>query len=161
MSTNQTEYLLCVDCGLKTGLALFDSSPRLIWYRSHHLPTPAVLKRFVYGLLRELPLPFSIVLEGGGQLAEIWSKEAQRRHTPYQQFQAATWRRRLLYDRQHRSTAVAKQSAEQLARLAIEILGEKRAPHLRHDTAEAILIGVYALLERGWLDENRWSSEGN
>ncbi len=161
MSTNQTEYLLCVDCGLKTGLALFDSSARLLWYRSHHLPTPAVLKRFIYGLLRELPLPFSITLEGGGQLAEIWRKEAQRRNTPYRQFQAATWRRKLLYDRQYSSTNIAKQNAEQLARLAIELLGEKRAPHLRHDTAEAILIGVYMLLELGWLDENEWTCKRN
>jgi hypothetical protein len=155
----ESKYLLAVDCGLRTGLALFQAPDRLLWYRSQHLASPAKLKRFIYGLLHQHPLPTSILLEGGGELAELWRREAGKRAIPYHQLQAEEWRKRLLYDRQFSRSQIAKRSADQLARQVIERLGGKRPPHLRHDAAEAVLIGLYGLLEQGWLQSWDWSEK--
>lgn len=156
-ASTEPEYLLAVDCGLKTGLALFQAPDRLLWYRSQHLANPATLKRFIYGLLHQQPTPDQILLEGGGELAELWRREAEKRAIPYRQLPAEEWRKRLLYDRQFSRSDIAKRSADQLARQVIERLGGKRPTHLRHDAAEAILIGLYGLLESAWLQSWDWT----
>lgn len=143
--------LLAVDLGLKTGLALYGEDGRLQWYRSQNFGTTARLKRGVYGLLRDLPDLAWIVLEGGGNLAVIWEKEALRRGLKVLKISALEWRRRLLYDREQRSGAEAKQHADDLARRVIDWSGAARPTSLRHDAAEAILAGLWGVLEVGWL----------
>lgn len=144
-------FLLAVDVGLYTGLAFFDRSARLLWYRSHHPAGPQQLKRLVAKLLRTPPRPTHLVYEGGGPLAEIWEKAAGDLAIHHRQVQAEQWRQRLFHARQHSSSAVAKREAIDQARSLIRHLGGKNPTTLRHDTAEAILIGTYALLELGWL----------
>ncbi len=144
-------HLLAVDLGLHTGLALFSAEPQLLWYRSHHLPNPQKLKKMIASLLRQSPQPAYIYIEGGGQLAELWSKEAARLAIPIKQIQAEQWRRQLFFDRQHANGPLAKREADGLARQVIDRLGIKQPTGLRHDTAEAILIGLYGLLELNWL----------
>ena len=70
--------LLAVDLGLRTGLALYGADGRLRWYRSQNFGTATRLRRAVHGVLRELPEVRWLVLEGGGNLAEIWTREAER-----------------------------------------------------------------------------------
>ncbi|HEX2081336.1 MAG TPA: hypothetical protein VHG08_26770 [Longimicrobium sp.] len=70
--------LLAVDLGLRTGLALYGGDGRLRWYRSQNFGTAARLRRAVHGTLRELPEVRWLVIEGGGNLAEIWTREAER-----------------------------------------------------------------------------------
>ena len=65
---------------------------------------------------------------------------------------AEDWRRVLLYPRQQRSGQQAKQTADEIARRIIDWSGAPRPTALRHDTAEAILIGLWGVLEIGWLD---------
>jgi len=145
-------YLLAVDVGLHTGLALYDDGSRLLWYRSHHLATPAKLRRMVAALLRQPPRPTHIYLEGGGPLADIWSREATKLELNINQVAAETWRSRLLLARQQKSGGQAKKEADLLARRVIAERGGKKPRQLRHDTAEAILLGLYALLDLGWLE---------
>ncbi len=147
------QYLLSVDIGLHTGLALFSSNQELLWYRSHHLSTPAKLKKLIASLLRQTPRPNYIYLEGGGQLVDIWKKEAEKLSIPTRQLHADQWRRTLFYRRQHSNRSQAKKEAEITARKVINALGGKKPTSLRHDTAEAILIGLFALLELGWVHE--------
>jgi len=144
-------HLLAVDVGLHTGLALFNDQPELLWYRSHHLATPAKLKKIIAKLLREPPLPTHLFLEGSGPLAELWQLEAAKHALPVVQLPAEQWRQKFFYARQMRSGPLAKREALVLARQAIDQLGGKKPTSLRHDTAEAILLGVYGLLELGWL----------
>lgn len=144
-------YLLAVDVGLHTGLALYDDGSRLLWYRSHHLPTPAKLKKMVASLLRQPPRPTHIYLEGGGPLAAIWLREADKLQLTVKQIAAETWRNRLLLARQQTSGVLAKQEADRLARRIIAERNGKKPTSLRHDTAEAILLGYFALQELGWL----------
>lgn len=147
-------YLLAVDVGLHTGLALFAQGGQLLWYRSHHLPSPGKLKSALYGLLDSEPRPTHLILEGGGPLADIWIREAERRQLPLIQIQAEDWRKKLLYPRQQRDGRLAKRSAEKLARKAILLLGGKRPTAMPHDTAEAILVGLYGLIQLNWLPTN-------
>ena len=145
--------LLAVDLGLKTGLALYGRDGRLIWYRSTNFGTAARLKRGIPGVLAEITNPVHIVLEGGGKLADIWEREAQQRYIDFQRIDAQTWRPRLLLPRQQRSRLKAKNTAVELAREVIAWSGAPRPTSLRYDAAEAILIGLWGVLEVGWLRE--------
>ena len=145
--------LLAVDLGLRTGLALYGSDGRLRWYRSQNFGSRSRLKRGVYGLLKEHPDLRWLIVEGGGPLAEIWLREAERRAIQAHQIDAGRWRQRLLHQREHRRSAQAKQTADDLARRVIDWADATRPTSLRHDAAEAILIGLWGVLEVGWLDE--------
>ncbi len=143
--------LLAVDAGLRTGLALYGNDGRLIWYRSQHLGSPAALKRKVYSLLNELDHLEWIVVEGGGPLASIWEKEALRRGVSFKITSAETWRDLLFYKRQQRSGKEAKHYADDAARKVIEWSNVAKPTSLRHDAAEAILVGLWGVLQVGWL----------
>lgn len=147
-------HLLAVDAGLHTGLALYNRGSQLLWYRSHHLADQQKLKRLIATLLRSTPQPTHIYLEGGGPLAELWQRETAKAGRIFVQLQANRWREQLFYARQHSSGRIAKQQALLLAGRVIDHLGHKKPTGLRHDTAEAILIGLYGLLDLGWLE--RW-----
>ena len=144
--------LLAVDLGLRTGLALFGGDGRLRWARSQNLGSNARLKRAVYGLLGEHPEVAAVVVEGGGPLATIWQREAERRGLAFEAVGADRWRADLLYPRERRSGEVAKASADGLARrvFAWSALGNPTA--LRHDAAEAVLVGLWACVRYGWLE---------
>lgn len=145
--------LLAVDLGLRTGLALYGQDGRLCWYRSHNFGTPARLRRGVRGVLHALPHLAWVILEGGGDLAEIWKHEAERCHIAVRQISAETWRQKFLYPRQQRHGAQAKEHANALARRVIAWSQARRPTSLRADAAEAILIGLWGALEVGWLDQ--------
>ncbi|HEU4561079.1 MAG TPA: hypothetical protein VFS20_24725, partial [Longimicrobium sp.] len=84
---------------------------------------------------------------------DAWTREASRRGVATLRISAEDWRRILLYPREQRSGAQAKLTADGLARRVIEWSGAPRATSLRHDAAEAILIGLWGVLEVGWLAE--------
>ena len=145
--------LLAVDLGLRTGLALYGADGRLRWYRSQNFGTAARLRRAVHGVLHELPRLEWLVLEGGGNLADIWEREAERRGVSVRRIAAEVWRARLLYAREQRTGAQAKHVADGFARRVIDWSGAPRPTSLRHDAAEAILVGFWGVLEVGWLPE--------
>jgi hypothetical protein len=144
--------LLAVDLGLRTGLALYGRDGRLVWYRSRHFANPAGLRSRLHKLLNEIPDLAVIFIEGGGSLADIWRKEAARRGIEVRLIGAEDWRSDLLYPRHQKSTMVAKRAAGRMARIVIEWSGAKRPTSLRHDAAEAILIGIWSAVELGWLE---------
>ena len=145
--------LLAVDLGLKTGLALYDREKGLQWYRSQNFGSPSRLKRGVQNILQNTSDVVHIVIEGGGGLADIWISVAERRKINVIHIGAEKWRQELLYDRQHRSGLLAKRHADSIARRVIEIYGASRPTSLRHDAAEAILIGLWATRKVGWIKD--------
>ncbi len=145
--------LLAVDLGLRTGLALFGHDGRLIRYRSQNFGARNRLKRGAHGLLRSEPNVARVVLEGGGDLADVWAREAERQGIRACIIQAETWRRDLLLPREQRSGKDAKSHADTLARSVIAWSGAKSPTSLRHDAAEAIMVGLWGVLACGWLDE--------
>jgi hypothetical protein len=141
--------LLAVDVGLRTGLALYGDGGGLVWYRSQNFGSAPRLRRAVHGMLESLPRLQWLVLEGGGPLADIWEREGTRRGVTIERIGAERWREPLLYDRERRTGAQAKSHAGELARRIIEWSGADRPTSLRHDAAEAIVIGFWAALELG------------
>jgi hypothetical protein len=63
----------------------------------------------------------------------------------------ASWRSVFLLPREQRSAADAKRVAARLARVVIAWSGAPRPTSLRHDAAEAILVGLWGVLSAGWL----------
>jgi hypothetical protein len=145
--------LLAVDLGLRTGMALYGHKSGLMWYRSRNFGTRQRLRKAVFSLLNEIENLQHIVIEGGGELLTIWQKEADRRNINLAVVDAAMWRSPLLYPREQTTGTRAKNSADSLARRTIEWSGAARPTSLRHDAAEAIVIGLWYMLEIGWLHE--------
>lgn len=150
MSTPPDPTLLAVDLGLRTGLALYGSDGRLRWYRSHNFGTNSRLRRGAYTILSEIPTLQHLIMEGSGPYADIWRTAADRRAIQITQVSAEVWRPQLLLDRQQRTGAAAKQHADHLARRVIAWSGAPTPTSLRHDAAEAILIGLWGVMQVGW-----------
>lgn len=145
--------LLAVDLGLKSGLAAFDGDGRLSWYRSQHFASKEQLRRAAWTIVSQLDDLAFVVVEGDARLGEVWAKAAAKRGARCLVVTPEAWRRRLLLSREQRSGTLAKRHAEDLARAVIEWSGAKRPTSLRHDVAEAIAIGLWGVLEVGWLEE--------
>ena len=146
--------LLAVDAGLRAGIAVYGADGRLERYRSTNFGSLRRLKSGVYTVMSEVNDLSAVVVEGGGGgYAEPWLKEAARRGVPAQAVDAGRWRERLLLPRDRRTGAAAKEQADTLARKVIQWSGASRPTSLRHDAAEAILIGLWGVLEEGWLEE--------
>ena len=151
MSTENL-HLLGVDMGLRTGLALYSPEGKLLKYRSKHFGSKSQLRRGLHSIISELPPLGWIWLEGGGDIAEVWSQHAERQNIEYHQLQAEEWRSGLLLARQQRSGVQAKKHADTLARKVIDWSGASRPRgELRHDAAEAILIGLHGANQSGLL----------
>jgi hypothetical protein len=143
--------LLAVDLGLKTGLALYGEDGKPVWYRSHNFGTTDRLRRACHAILDEIPGLVAIVIEGGGNLAVVWEKEAARRGIGVLRLGAEVWRELFLFPRERRSGPEAKRHAGETARRVIDWAGAARPARLRHDAAEALLIGLWGVIHLGWL----------
>jgi len=146
--------LLAIDLGLRAGLALYGEDGRLRSYRSTNFGSVTRLKRAIPTLLDGIYGMEWMVAEGDRHLFELWQREAERRGAGTRWVQTLIWRERLLFAREHRDRRTAKESAEVLARQVIDWSGAPRPTSaLRHDAAEAILIGLWGVLAVGWLAE--------
>lgn len=144
--------IMAVDLGLKTGMALFAEDGRLCWARSHNFGTVTRLKKGVSTLLGQVPGLDLLVLEGGGRLASVWEKEARRRGIGVVLVSADVWRRRFFHPGQRRGKARAKLSAVEAALGIMRRSGVSPALRPRHDAAEAIMAGLWALVELGRIE---------
>ncbi len=145
--------LLCIDLGVKTGLALYNQNCELVWYRSQNFGNKNRLSKAVYNLLKEIKNLEFLVIEGGGQLFTIWEKEAKKRNIRIIQVQANTWRKEILHKREQRTGQQAKRYAIQIAKEVIKHFSGKNSTSLNDDAAEAILCGYWALKEVNWLED--------
>ena len=143
--------LLAVDVGVRTGLAVYRDDGRLIWYRSRNFGAAARLRRAIPALLHEAFDPTHVVLEGGGPLAEHWTTAAERHGSHVRRVSAEEWRSMFLLSRDQRSGEQAKRMADGIARRVVEWSEASRPTSLRHDAAEAILIGLWGVIDIGWL----------
>lgn len=148
---NACSRLLAVDAGLRAGIAVYGSHGRLERYRSTNFGSVKRLRSAVYGVMSDVDGLERVVIEGGGAVAEPWMREAKRRGLVSSRVQAGEWRDLLLLPRNRRTGAAAKEQADELARRVIEWSEASRPTSLRHDAAEAILIGLWGVLEAGWL----------
>jgi hypothetical protein len=146
--------LLAIDIGLKAGFALFDQKGKLLRYGSHNFGAVARLKRAAWTMLREPEGISHLILEGGGSLAQVWLRAAEKQDIAVRVVSAEMWRKDLLWIREQRSGVQAKANADDLARAVISWSGLSEPKNLRHDAAEAILVGFWGGLQLGWLNES-------
>lgn len=137
---------------MRAGLALYGDDGRVVWYRSRNFGSTARLRRAAPVVLAEIPGLAYVALEGGGPVADIWEREAERLAATVIRVSAEEWRATLLYPREQRSGSQAKQHADTLARRVIAWSGAPRPTSLTHDAAEAVLVGLWAVVDLGWLD---------
>ena len=109
------------------------------------------MKKAAWGVLRNVENLTWVVAEGDRSLAEVWEKTAAKFGATFLLTNADEWRDDLLLKRQQRSGSLAKEAADELARDVIEWSGADRPTSLRHDAAEAILIGLWGVTQAGWL----------
>ena len=139
----EATVLLAVDLGMRAGLAWFDRSGRLIRARSTHFRDRATLKRALPGIWREVPGVTHLLVEGGGELADIWLKSASRQGFVTMKITAEQWRREVFSPSQLRNAQSAKAAAR--ARAA-EIARQDGCPPCREyldDAAEAVVFGKW------------------
>ncbi len=141
--------LLAVDLGLKTAWALYDSEGRLQRYESRNFGTRSRFRTGVVTVVRTLPMDVAVIVaEGDRHLARIWFDCRLSWETEL--VAAERWRSKLLWKRQRRSGSQAKEVAKEIA---AKIIKDDRcgwSTRLNDDTAEAILLGYWAVTERGW-----------
>lgn len=129
---------------------MYDDTGDLLRYRSTNFGSRRRLKKAVYRLIRDAGPPRYVVMEGSRDLANIWEKAAEKQGAETMVVAAEDWRPALLVPHQRRTGADAKQAADSLARDIIDKTGADRPTSLRHDAAEAILIGWWGLQQIGW-----------
>ena len=113
--------------GLRTGLAIYGPDGRLVSYRSKHFAKISELRRGIGTILRDTPPLAWIWLEGGGDIATVWEKQAVHRGIDFRQLQAHDWRPTLMLPRQQRNGEIAKREADGLARRVIEWSGDRKS----------------------------------
>ena len=161
-----TPLLVALDLGLRFGWAFYTQRGTLIGYGSHHCSGRVQLKKCAYTLIQTLPPESELWIEGGGALLKFWTKPAVKRNLVIHTFHAHQWRK-ICFDL-HSSTLSslsskeAKLKAIEKAKNLIELQSQqnqkrhlqkiKKTSTLRHDTAEAILMGWWALLQTEWIE---------
>jgi len=146
------ELLLAIDLGVKTGLAMYSSDGRLLWYRSHNYGNKARLKKAIPNILSEDDMRY-LVIEGGGPLLKMWIQEAERKNIEVISTMAEDWRKEILLNREQRSGKDAKHNALHYAHQVIDNLASNRATSLTDDAAEAILIGLWGMNKVRWIQD--------
>lgn len=140
---------MSVDLGVKTGIAVFSVEGRLLWYGSRNYGCRSRLRSDLPRLLTQYAPLRVLVLEGGGELLEVWLREASNRHIPVVSFHAGHWRELFLGSESLMHTGRAKEKAVELARSVIVSMGEHRTTVPVHHAAEAILAGLCYLYDEG------------
>ncbi|MBW6490275.1 MAG: hypothetical protein K0B15_03660 [Lentimicrobium sp.] len=147
------KYLLAVDAGIRTGLALFDRTGKLVWYRSHNMGSISSLRKAVYTIINSVDCLDYLVVEGGGPITSVWLNTASKLGIKTLQTDAGIWRKELLFKRRFRNSGIAKESAIQLANQIIHLSEAPSYNPPTHDAAEAILIGLWGCKKINWIEK--------
>jgi len=150
------DNLLSVDLGVKTGLACWSIPARLAWYRSQNYGSKERLQRATKTILEQFEQPGLIVLEGGGRLADIWISSALRNNWQIEELHAEEWRKHLINHAEWNYCTDLKKLSIKYAHLTCRWGGLPVAGTLNHNTAEAILAGLWMLIKKGLVDTPPW-----
>lgn len=146
------EHLLAVDLGVKTGLALFNSEEKILWYRSRNYGNKQRLRTDIQNVLNDISSLRFVFLEGGGDIARLWLKECRKRKIHFRQIYAEDWRKDLFNPKDMRTGEQAKKHAVWLAGKVVEQCQGPRPTSMLDDAAEAVLVGYWGLIQVGWAD---------
>jgi hypothetical protein len=142
---DESAWLLSVDTGVVSGMAVFSRHGRLLHYGSHNYGDKNRLKRNIPQLLASWGNIGILLLEGGGRMADIWISSAGGTGIEVVVIQAETWRGLFFASPLTLSASDAKAGAIEKARVIISHCALRKSKELAHHTAEAILSGVFFL----------------
>jgi hypothetical protein len=142
---------LAVDLGLRAGLAVYGEDGRLQSCRSIHFGTVGRMKRTLVQVVNQVDGLSVACLEGDRHLADLWARAAERRGARVLRAAAESWRAIVLFPREARDGVTAKGSAVPLARRVVAWSGLSQPRTMVDDTAEAVLLGLWGVMEVGWL----------
>ena len=148
-TVRHSRILLAIDVGMKAGLAWFDENGTLIKARSTRFANRTTLKRALPAILTEIEGVTEVVLEGQGEVADIFRKGIQRAALPVLQFSAEEWREDMLLPRERRTGQQAKNVAESMALKIARDCGNPPKCAYDDDAAEAVVFGLWYLTH--WL----------
>ena len=151
--SNTYPHLLSIDLGLRFGWSCYDQKGRLVAYGSHHCGQANKLKNIAYTSLRALPIGSLLIVEGNSELYKYWHKTAQKFQIPIRQIYAENWRSDCLNHKEQADGKSAKEAAIRIAKTLIKSQSGQGPHNLRHDAAEACLMGWWGLKEIQWLTE--------
>jgi hypothetical protein len=134
-------------------MALYGGDGRLRWYHAQHFGSVAQLRRAAARIIGQTQNLDWILSEGDYNLAAIWERVAMKNNVRVQRVSAEVWRNDLLYQREQYSGLIAKKHALSLARRIIDWSDAPAPTSLGHDAAEAILIGMWGVMQVGWLQD--------
>jgi hypothetical protein len=146
------EFLLAVDLGVKTGLALFSSDGRLLWHRSQNFGNKTRLRKAIPWIVSLEEDITYIVIEGGGPLLKLWDAYLEKRNIEVLHIMAEEWRHSLLLSREQRKGWQAKENAVRYAGIIIQKISNQKTVVTNNNAAEAILIGTWAMEKLGWIN---------
>lgn len=141
--------LLAIDVGMRAGFAWFDEKGTLVRARSTRFAKRMTLKRALPSILSEIEGVAEVVLEGQGEIADIFKKGIQRASLPVLAFSAEEWREDMLLPRERRTGQQAKATAEAMALKIAHECGNPPKCAYDDDAAEAVLFGLWYI--RHWL----------
>lgn len=139
--------LLAVDLGVRTAWALYDQEGHLVRFESRNFGGKSKMRTGVPAVLRTFGDIEVVVAEGDSRLGKLWF--GCRKGWETELVSAEQWRADLLTPRQRRSGSTAKQQALEIAARIVRADRCGRTS-LNDDTAEAILLGYWAVKLRGW-----------
>lgn len=151
-SAVKNNHLLAIDLGLRGGMALYGQDGRLRWFRAQHFGCVTQLRRAATRIIGETQNLQWILSEGDYSLAAVWERVAMKQQVRVQRVSAQAWRGDLMAGAAHMSAADAKKSCIALARRIIDWSDLAQPTTLRYDAAEAILIGLWGVMQVGWLE---------
>ena len=140
-----------MDLGLRAGLAVYGDDGRLQSCRSVNFGTVGRLKRAVHPVIHRVGDLAVLCVEGDRHHADLWAKEAERHGARVLRVAPETWRARVLLPREARDGPGAKESAGLLARRVMTWSGLPQPRTLVDDAAEAVMLGLWGVVEVGWL----------
>lgn len=121
-----------------------------MWARSGNFGPHSRFKKAVAAVVSPLTELEILVVEGDRRLGEVWEKAAARHGAETRFVGPETWRDSLYLKRQIRNRP-PKRFADPLARRVLKWSEVPAPKSLRHDAAEAVLIGLWGVLDAGWL----------
>lgn len=151
--TNSSPHLLSIDLGLRFGWSCFDQEASLIAYGSHHCGQANKLGSIAYNAIKVLPSNSVLLVEGNSELYRHWQKSAQRFQILNMQVYAEQWRHDCLSQKEQVDGKKAKVAAIRIARTLIKSQSGQGSYRLRHDAAEACLMGWWGLKQLQWISE--------
>lgn len=150
---SKTKYLLAIDVGLSTGMALYNQDGRLCWCDSQKFENLAQMKRFAAKLIGETEKLDWILSEGDYNLAAIWERAAIKNGVRIQRVSGQVWCQQLLEMPYDDAVQQIDPHAFEFARKIMHYSEMSSPKNLDKHAIEAALIGMWGVLQMGWINK--------